>query len=80
MEWYQRTIEETQSAAKTSQLGLSSKERKNRLVSQGENSLSKGEEDSELKRFLHHFNDLLIYVLIGAGILKGGTGDLLTWP
>lgn len=77
MEWYQRTIEETQSVTKTSELGLSSEERQKRIVSQGENSLSKGQEDSELKKFLHHFNDLLIYVLIGAGILKGVTGDFI---
>lgn len=77
MEWYEKAIEAVRAKTGTNEGGLTTEERQKRLATQGENSLSKGKEDSELKKFLHHFNDLLIYVLIGAGILKGITGDFI---
>lgn len=39
--------------------------------------MSKGEEISEIRKFLSHFNDLLVYALIVSAALKGFIGDFI---
>jgi len=49
--------------------GLSSEGAASRLADFGPNQLPEPERDSAFIRFFRHFQDVLIYVLIGAGIL-----------
>ena len=54
--------------------GLSQDEVKRRLEIVGSNRLPQGARDSLLKRFLKHFHDTLIYLLIGAAAITGALG------
>jgi len=49
--------------------GLSEEEARRRLEDHGLNRLPEPEKDGPLKRFLSHFNDALIYVLLGAAVV-----------
>lgn len=57
--------------------GLDAISRQERLAKEGPNELSKGEEISEIRKFLSHFNDLLVYALIVSAALKGFIGDFI---
>jgi magnesium-transporting ATPase (P-type) len=54
--------------------GLSGEEAAKRLESVGPNRLPQPPKDGFLKRFFKHFHDMLIYVLIGAGVITGLLG------
>lgn len=77
MKWYQQTVDQIFVMTKSEGRGLLPDDRNKRLQKNGANELTKTQGDSELKKFLKHFNDLLIYVLIGAGILKGVLGSYI---
>ena len=49
--------------------GLSSGEAEERLEEHGPNQLHEEDRDSPLRRFLRQFNDVLIYILLGAALL-----------
>ncbi|SES97944.1 HAD-IC family P-type ATPase [Thorsellia anophelis] len=72
--WYQFSLDDLYSKAKSNQSGLSQAERDTRLQTNGPNLLTKGKQETEFQKFIKHFNDLLIYVLIASGILKGAIG------
>lgn len=74
MQWYQLSLSELFEQAQSRQSGLTQDERQKRLEQEGPNLLTKGKQESELQKFLKHFNDLLIYVLIISGVLKGAIG------
>ncbi|GGC76698.1 HAD-IC family P-type ATPase [Enterococcus wangshanyuanii] len=77
MEWYRLTINDVFKKLNVDKSGLSTSERAERHQTYGSNVLSKEKEISNLQKFLSHFNDLLIYVLIGSAVLKGISGDFI---
>lgn len=72
--WYQLNLDSLFTEAKSNENGLSQAERDARLSANGPNLLTKGKQETEFQKFIKHFNDLLIYVLIASGILKGAIG------
>src|SRR5215470_6920136 len=50
--------------------GLSQSEASTRLQKYGPNRLPEGRKRSTLAKFFSHFNNVLIYVLLGAGFIK----------
>ncbi|MFC0178866.1 HAD-IC family P-type ATPase [Thorsellia kenyensis] len=72
--WYQLSTDELFSKVASSSQGLSQQEREARLKENGPNLLTKGKQETEFQKFIKHFNDLLIFVLIASGILKGAIG------
>lgn len=77
MEWYRLTKEELFSNLESDEDGLDAISRQERLAKEGPNELSQGEEISEIRKFLSHFNDLLVYALIVSAALKGFSGDFI---
>ena len=55
--------------------GLSSQEAAQRLSEVGPNRLPDAPKQSALRRFLGHFDDILIYILLAAAVLKAILGD-----
>ena len=50
--------------------GLESNEASQRLTKHGPNRLPEGKKQSAFMRFLHQFNNILVYVLLAAGFVK----------
>jgi magnesium-transporting ATPase (P-type) len=55
--------------------GLTTAEAADRLKAVGPNRLPEPPKEGLLKRFFKHFNDILIYILIAAGVVKAFLGD-----
>ena len=68
--YYQQTVDETLSNIHSTLEGLSGTEASVRLQQHGENALPQKEGKPAWLRFLAHFNDVLIYVLLVAALLK----------
>ncbi|GAF15547.1 LOW QUALITY PROTEIN: cation transporting ATPase [Bacillus sp. JCM 19045] len=49
--------------------GLSQAEANERLTEHGRNELPEKKKESKIKKFLNHFNDVLIYILLGAAVI-----------
>ncbi len=64
-----RTADEVLSALDSCPAGLSADEAARRLAEVGPNRLPEPPRDGLLKRFFKHFNDVLIYVLLGAAAI-----------
>ena len=78
--WYSKGISVVKDELRTDEEGLSASEAEKRLEKFGPNELPKAEKESLLKKFLSHFHDVLIYVLIAAGIATALMGHLIdTW-
>ena len=75
-EWYQLSSAETFEILKSNLNGLSSEEAKDRLIGYGYNELS-FKKINPFFRFLKHFNNPLIYVLIVAAIVTAFLGDII---
>jgi magnesium-transporting ATPase (P-type) len=75
-EWYQLSSAETFEILKSNLNGLTSEEVKVRLREYGYNELS-FKKVNPFFRFLKHFNNPLIYVLIVAAIVTAFLGDIL---
>ncbi len=58
----------------TTTAGLSSAEAARRLAIHGANSLPQSRSSSPIVRFLRHFNNVLIYVLLGAAVVTATLG------
>ncbi|MCL7707070.1 cation-transporting P-type ATPase, partial [Enterobacter kobei] len=67
--YYQQTVDETLSNIHSTLEGLSGTEASVRLQQHGENALPQKEGKPAWLRFLAHFNDVLIYVLLVAALL-----------
>ena len=67
--WHSKTCEETLSLLKTSLAGLTESDLKQRLLETGLNRLPESERKNIVFRFLSHFHNILIYVLIGASVI-----------
>ena len=72
--WHAQGAAEVIAALETSHDGLSAAEAKARKTRYGANRLAAARKQSEILRFLSHFNNLLIYVLIGAAVLAASIG------
>ena len=68
--FYQQSVEESLAANHSTVDGLSSTEAAARLQQYGENALPQKPGKPAWLRFLAHFNDVLIYVLLVAALLK----------
>lgn len=77
MDWYKMNIAQILDSLNSSVSGLSEKERNLKRTDEGSNELSKEKGKSNFQKFIAHFNDLLIYVLIAAALLKGASGDFI---
>ena len=69
-----RTADDVLQELATSAKGLSADEAAQRLETVGPNRLPAPEKEGLLKRFFKHFNDLLIYILIGAAVVTAMLG------
>ncbi|WP_264626505.1 cation-transporting P-type ATPase [Candidatus Symbiopectobacterium sp. NZEC135] len=71
---YQRNVEQVLARLETSATGLDSQDAVKRLQTYGENTLPQKQGKPAWLRFLAHFNDVLIYVLLAAALLKAVMG------
>lgn len=75
--WYQLSVEDTLGAQVTSPAGLSQDQIRRRQETFGLNALPPPARRSALLRFLGHFNDVLIYILLGAAVVTSLMGHWL---
>lgn len=74
--YFNQTAEEACRQLDTTAKGLSAKEAENRLASHGKNALEEGKKKSAIVVFLEQFKDLLICILIAAGIVSMISGQV----
>ena len=72
--YYQLSVEETLARVESSAEGISGSEATSRLQQHGENALPQKAGKPAWLRFIAHFNDVLIYVLLAAGVLTAVMG------
>lgn len=72
--WHAENIETVFSLLETSQNGLSAEEADDRLLQYGENRLPEPKTRNPFVRFIYQFNNVLIYVLIAAGLITAALG------
>jgi len=69
IEWYRTPISEVFRLVKSSPQGITDDEAAKRIVLYGYNEIEEEKKISEILRFLSHFNDPLIYILMIAGLI-----------
>ena len=74
MNWHSETTETVLESLKTRSIGLSKEEASNRFMKYGPNQLPEAKRRSAFARFLYQFHNVLIYVLILAGIITAAIG------
>ncbi|MCS3424036.1 cation-transporting P-type ATPase [Rahnella sp. Lac-M11] len=72
--WYQISSNDAMSRLETSEAGLNPQVAAERLKEFGPNALPEKPTKSALMRFLAHFNDVLIYILLAAAVVTGAMG------
>ncbi|MBV6819060.1 cation-transporting P-type ATPase [Rahnella sp. PD12R] len=72
--WYQISGNDAMSRLETSEAGLNPQIAAERLKEFGPNALPEKQTKSALMRFLAHFNDVLIYILLAAAVVTGAMG------
>lgn len=75
--WHNQTPNDVLTALDTSLLGLSDHEAHQRLMQYGPNRPPEPPSRSDWLRFLHHFHNILIYVLIGAACITALLGHVI---
>ncbi len=75
--WHNQTSDETLAALESTLEGLSEDEARRRLQTFGANKLPEPAQRSVLLRFLSHFHNILIYVLIGAAGITALLGHVV---
>ncbi len=79
-DWHVQEAEAVLQAQSSSPQGLSSTEAESRLASIGPNRLPEAPRRGPLMRFLVQFNNVLIYVLLGAAVITAAMDHLMdTW-
>lgn len=73
-QWHTLSVNEAMTAQESGPSGLTEAEARERLAEHGPNRLPAPKGRSALFRFLSHFNNLLIYVLLGAAALTAALG------
>lgn len=76
-QWHLLGADIALSALRTRQEGLSSKEAETRLQAHGPNRLPEPTKRGVFLRFAAHFNNILIYVLIGSAVITASLGHLI---
>lgn len=72
--WHAQTVDEALAARAGKPSGLTDRDAEDRLAEHGPNRLPTPAKRSSIVRFLSHFNNLLIYVLLGAAALTAVLG------
>jgi magnesium-transporting ATPase (P-type) len=72
--WYQHTVEESLAGLQSGPAGLTPEEAKNKLQHYGPNVLPQKEGKSLFIKFISHFKDILIYILLAAGVVTAIMG------
>ena len=72
--WYQLTAEEAFARLDSTPAGLSREEAQTRLAQHGPNTLPQKKPQPAWRRFLAHFNDMLIYILLAAAVITALMG------
>jgi magnesium-transporting ATPase (P-type) len=75
--WHAAAVEDVLEALKTTIDGLTQDEASSRLETYGPNRLPERERRSALVRFLQHFHNILIYVLLGSAAITAAMGHLI---
>jgi len=73
--WHQRSVEETVAALGVTTGGLSTAEAARRLAEHGRNELAEGKSISPWAIFLGQFKNLIVWILIVAGVISGVLGE-----
>ncbi|MGV3531384.1 MAG: cation-transporting P-type ATPase, partial [Chthoniobacteraceae bacterium] len=73
--WHQRTVEETVAALGVGTRGLSTSEAAQRLAEHGRNELAEGKPISPWAILLGQFTNLIVWILIVAGVVSGVLGE-----
>ena len=73
--WHQRSVEETVAALGVTTAGLSAAEAARRLAEHGRNELTEGKAISPWTIFLGQFKNLIVWILIVAGVVSGVLGE-----
>ncbi len=76
MEWYKKSVEQVFEELNTSLDGLTKDKVSLHLNKYGANELESEKEESTLIIFINQYKDLLVIVLIIAGIISGITGEM----
>jgi magnesium-transporting ATPase (P-type) len=76
-DWHNQTSDEALDALDTSRDGLSDEEARQRLQTFGLNKLPQAAQRNLILRFLSHFHNILIYVLIGAAGITALLGHVV---
>ncbi|KAF1299992.1 HAD-IC family P-type ATPase [Enterococcus sp. JM9B] len=77
MKWYQLSEKQVMKKLRTSFDGLPQSERTRRLRENGENKIEEKQQLKPWQKFLKHFTDLLMIVLLFAALLKFVTGEFV---
>ncbi|MGM0429549.1 MAG: cation-transporting P-type ATPase [Pseudomonadota bacterium] len=75
--WHEKASEEVIDALQTDKRGLSSEEAAARLEIFGPNRLPEAAKQHPLIRFLKHFHNILIYVLLGSALITAALGHFV---
>ncbi|MGN7311021.1 cation-transporting P-type ATPase [Alkalicoccobacillus gibsonii] len=76
--WFNMDVDEIERQLETQvQSGLTSDEANKRLETDGRNELPEKKRESNLKKFLGQFNDVLIYVLLAAAVITAILGHFI---
>jgi len=75
--WHAMEVDAVLDALEVDKNGLTSSEAEKRLEKYGRNKLKEAERQHPLIRFLGHFHNVLIYVLLAAAVLTGVLGHWL---
>lgn len=76
MDYFRKSKEETLTALKTSEKGLTTAEAKTRIEKYGKNALAEEEKKGVIGIFLEQFKDLLVGILIVAGLISMFSGQI----
>lgn len=75
--WHNKSAEEVLSALKTTPSGLNESDVKQRLADVGFNKLQEAKRKNVFLRFLSHFHNILIYVLLAASAITASLGHFI---
>ncbi len=75
--WHSLSAEEVLAQLGFAATGLSATEAAKRLAADGPNELKEGKRISALQIFLGQFKSLIIWILIGAGVVSGVLGEMV---
>ena len=73
-EWHAQPVQDVFRSLDTIETGLSPEEAQNRLANYGYNLLKPPKKSGPIRRFLAQFNNVLLYVLIGAAVVTALLG------